>query len=86
MMIIKLMKIRKKGGEVTVTSAPGNERMSQDAANLTMLFMPAILFTHCMYRCNLTQEGVIQRYFQDISMILEKMKNGGVVVISSQYV
>ena len=43
MMIMKLMKIMKKGGEVTVTSAPGNERMSQDAANLAMLFMPAML-------------------------------------------
>ena len=58
MMIMKLMKIMKKGGEVTVTSAPGNERMSHEAANLVMLFMPAMLFTHCMYKCNLAREGV----------------------------
>jgi len=42
MMIMKLMKIMKKGGEVTVTSLVVDERMSQEAANL-VLFMPAML-------------------------------------------
>ena len=42
MMILKLMKIMKKGGEVTVTSLVVDERMSQEAANL-VLFMPAML-------------------------------------------
>ena len=43
MMIMKLMKIMKKGGEVKVTSLVVDERMSREAANLAMLFMPAML-------------------------------------------
>jgi len=34
-----------------------------------------------VYKCNLAQEGVKRRYFEDNSMILEKMKTRGVVVI-----
>ena len=64
-----------------MTSVVVNEKMSQAVANLAM-FMPAMLFMKFLWKCNLAQEGVIRRYFEDNSIIMEIMKKREVVVIT----
>ena len=64
-----------------MTSVVVDEKMSEAVANLAM-FMPAMLFMKFLWKCNLAQEGVIRRYFEDNSIIMEIMKKREVVVIT----
>ena len=64
-----------------MTSVVVDEKMSQAVANLAM-FMSAMLFMKFLWKCNLAQEGVNRRYFEDNSIIMEIMKKREVVVIT----